>query len=47
LTSASPATTSVIASAKPPVILSPKTSQPANTPTSGVMNVKAESCAAA
>ena len=47
LTSASPAMTRAIATAKPGVTCSPKTSQPAKTPTSGVMKVKAESCAAA
>ena len=47
LTSASPASTSAIAAEKVGVIRSPKTSQPANTPTSGDTKVKAESCGAA
>ena len=47
LTSARPAMTSTIASEKPQLRVSPNTSQPASTPTSGVMKVKAESSATA
>ena len=39
--------TSTIAREKPQLKVSPNTSQPANTPTSGVMKVKAESWATA